>query len=67
MVLGERAGGLEIRPGDMARGIGRPGTPGCNIVIWDNQLLPFSVVDLLGDAAAQIGNEAGASIRDAGR
>ncbi len=47
---------------------GRAGTPGCNIVICNNELLPFSVADLLGgDAAAQIGNAAGASIRDAGR
>ena len=36
-------------------------------MICDNELLPFSVVDLLGDAAAQIGIAAGASIRDAGR
>lgn len=55
--------GRETWPG----GMGRAGTPGCNIVICDNELLPFSVVDLLGDAAAQIGIAAGASIRDAGR
>ncbi|MDI9901810.1 hypothetical protein QM716_18310 [Rhodococcus sp. IEGM 1409] len=52
---------------DTMVGTGRAGTPGCNIVICDNELLPFSVVDLLGDAAAQTGNAAGASIRDAGR
>ncbi|WP_156778934.1 hypothetical protein [Rhodococcus sp. 008] len=52
---------------DTMVGTGRAGTPGCNIVICNNELLPFSVADLLGDAAAQIGNAAGASIRDAGR
>ncbi len=52
---------------DTMVGTGRAGTPGCNIVICNNELLPFSGADLLGDAAAQIGNAAGASIRDAGR
>jgi len=52
---------------DTMVGTGRAGTPGCNIVICNNELLPFSVAGLLGDAAAQIGNAAGASIRDAGR
>lgn len=40
---------------DTMVGTGRAGTPGCNIVICNNELLPFSVADLLGDAAAQIG------------
>ncbi|WP_438472550.1 hypothetical protein [Rhodococcus erythropolis] len=52
---------------DNSAGTGRAGTPGCYIVICDNELLPFRVVNLLGDSAAQIGNAAGASIRDAGR
>ncbi|MDV8004718.1 hypothetical protein [Rhodococcus sp. IEGM 1318] len=45
---------------DTLVGTGRAGTPGCNIVICNDELLPFSVVNLLGDAAAQIGNAAGA-------
>ncbi|MCD2108823.1 hypothetical protein O4214_28250 [Rhodococcus erythropolis] len=52
---------------DTLVGMGRAGTPGCNIVICNDELLPFSVVSLFGDAAAQMGNAAGASIRDAGR
>ncbi|MFD9679271.1 hypothetical protein ACFWAD_05315 [Rhodococcus sp. NPDC059969] len=52
---------------DTIVGTGRAGTPGCNIVICNNELLPSSVAHLLGDAAAQIGNAAGASNRDAGR
>ncbi|MDI9904375.1 hypothetical protein [Rhodococcus sp. IEGM 1406] len=45
---------------DTSAGTGRARTPGCNIVICNDELLPFRVVNLLGDSAAQIGNAAGA-------
>ena len=46
---------------DTMVGTGRVGTPGCNIVICNNELLPFRVVDLVGNAAAQTGNVVNAS------
>lgn len=45
---------------DTSAGTGWARTPGCNIVICNDELLPFRVVNLLGDSAAQIGDAAGA-------